>query len=115
IEVEAADDLAFIEDVPGLNRRIPGRRAILLLEGYVKDCGCSAENALLHRLIGEVWADALRVEVELGAPDGFAKKSSFIVGDFGGVRIGLVLFGKLHLELALSDRIGGFFHLLDEV
>src|SRR5580693_10341111 len=54
VHVNAADDLACIDDLPGLDRRIPGRNAFLPPKLNVKKRGRGVEYPLLYAGVGEV-------------------------------------------------------------
>ena len=63
VEIETPDGLSAVNHNPGLDRRIPRRHILLLLEADVKKIGSCVQNSLLHLHEGKIRAHRLGIEL----------------------------------------------------
>ena len=84
VEIEAPDDLAVVDDVPGFDRL--GSHAgtsCSWLKADVEQLRGRIQNSLLHLVIGQVRAHGLRIEVVLRAPHHLHQMVVFVVSNVG--------------------------------
>src|ERR1700733_8482466 len=104
IHVEPADDLARVDDLPGLDRRIPGRNAFFPPKLDVEQGGRGVEYPLLHAIVGKIRTHRLRIEIVARAADLLLVVALLLKVDGGRAWRDFALLRETHLKFPFRDR-----------
>jgi hypothetical protein len=94
VGIEPANRLSVVDYIPGLDRWVSGGYIQFLAEADVEKCRGRIHDSFLHMVVGQVGADALRIEVVLRRADQLHEMVIFKVRNLRRIGICFALFGQ---------------------
>src|SRR4030095_3645422 len=96
IQVKTPDHLSVVEHVPGFYCRVPSRRVCFFLKNHMEKLCSGIQNSFLHLRVWQVGTNGLRIETILRAPQLLLVVARFVIEDFLGFWMSLLLFCQQH-------------------